>query len=278
MSNEIEDFENDIEDTSEKSAEIDFTEKTIKIRKKLLRKVWVVFWSTIIILLSLVIDKHNDFDVVIESALFRTFLYLTISVSIVVIIFSLKNKTRYNEAITLKRYKVFSEILDVLYIIPIFMAVVSLSNELFVSPSFIDGSSMEPNYYEGDDILFWHLNEKYERFDVVILKAPSDDYWIKRIIGLPGDSIILDNGVVLVNGVEINQDFLKDENGSIDENTLCRTGDANHCEFYVPNGNYFVLGDNRDVSDDSRSNNLGYVGEDQLYGKVILKFNNFFRN
>lgn len=277
MSNDLEDLDSVKDNLYEEVIKKDFTEETLKLRKKLLRKIWVVFGSTFIIIASLLYDKHNDFDVVLESTLFRVFLYVTIGLSIMALVFSQKNKSKYNEAIIFKRHKGFSEILEVLYIIPIFMAVISLSNEFMISPSFIDGASMEPNYFDGDDILFWHLNTKYERYDVVILKAPSDDYWIKRVIGLPGDNVIIENGVVSVNGLEINQDFLKDENGSIDDYTICRTGDVNYCEFDVPSGSYFVLGDNRDVSDDSRSENLGYVSEEQLYGKVIFKFNNFFR-
>ena len=162
MLNDLEDLDSVNEELDDEVIEIDFTEKTIKIRKKLLRKIWVVFWSTVIIFGSLLYDKHNDFDVVLESSLFRVFLYVTIGISIIALLFSLKNKQNYNESSVFKRYKGFSEILDVLYIIPIFMAVISLSNEFMISPSFIDGASMEPNYYHGDDILFWHLNTTYE--------------------------------------------------------------------------------------------------------------------
>lgn len=278
MASEFEDLDSINDELDVEITDIDYTEKTLKYRKKLFRKIWVVFWSTVIIIASLLFDKNNDFDVVIESSLFRTFLYITIFISVISLVFSVKNKSNYKKESIYKRHKVFSEIIDVLYIIPVFMAIVSLSNEFLISPSFIDGDSMEPNYSHGDDILFWHLNAKYERFDVVILKAPSGDYWIKRVIGLPGDVVVIDDGIVYVNGTEIDQDFIFEKDGSIDSNTECRTGNLNYCEYEVPMESYFVLGDNRDVSNDSRSDNLGYVSDDQLYGKVIFKFNNFFRD
>lgn len=276
MLNDLEDLENP--DNEIEIYEDDYTDQTKKIRKKLLRKIWLVFISAIIIVITLFIDKHDDFDIVLKSSVFRYLLYITIIISIFALLYISKNKSQYNKIEVYKKHKTFSEIIDVLYIVPLFMALISLSNVLIFSPSYIDGASMEPNYFDGDDIVFWHLNNKYERYDVVILKAPSGDYWIKRIIGLPGDTITIEEGIVFVNGLIIDQEFLRDKDGSIDDYTVCRSTDPDFCEFNVPDNNYFVLGDNRDVSDDSRSNNLGYVSEDQLFGRVIFKFNNLFRN
>lgn len=276
MFDDLKDVEN-IDDESKEIVETDYSEKTLKLRKKMLKTIWVVFVSMIVILVSILIEKHDDFDVVLKSSLFRSFLYVTLAVSLTALVFSMKNRSKSSNNVIYKKYKFLTETLEVLVIIPLFMAVVSLSNEVMISPSFIDGASMEPNYYEGEDILFWHLNVNYERFDVVILKAPTGDYWIKRIIGLPGERVVIDNGDVFINGQEIEQEFLRNENGSIDTETDCRALDSSYCEFEIPENSFFVLGDNRDVSDDSRSESLGFVSEDQLFGKVILKFNNFFR-
>ena len=277
MVNDLEDLEIPKEDLEE-IIEIDYTEKTLKVRKKLLRKIWVVFTSSIVILTTFLVDKHDDFDVVLNSDLFRAVLFTTILLSIVVLVFSHNTKSNYSDYGIYKKHKSFLDILELLTIVPIFMALLTLLNVFMVSPSYIDGASMEPNYYHGDDILFWHLNVEYERFDVVILKAPSGDYWIKRIIGLPGDTVVLDNGVVFVNGILIDQSFLEDDDGSIDDYTVCRVGETDYCEFNLTDEQYFVLGDNRRLSDDSRTTNLGYVDEEQLFGKVIFKFNNFLRD
>ena len=278
MLNDLEDYETDNNILDEETIEIDYTEQTLNVKFKLLRKIWVVFVSSILILITFLVDKHDDFDVVLKSNIFMILLYTTMTLGVIILVFTIKNKNRYNEYKIFQIHKRLLDVFELLTIFPIFMALLTLSNVFMLSPSFIDGASMEPNYYDGDDILFWHLGVEYERFDVVILQAPNDNYWIKRIIGLPGDTVVLDNGIVYVNGELINQDFLLDDNGSIDDYTICRVGTSTYCEFNVPIGEYFVLGDNRSVSDDSRSVNLGYVSEDQLFGKVIFKFKNILRD
>ena len=269
-----------IEETDSIEEEViktDYTDQTLRIKRKLIRKVWVVLASTIIIVITSIVDKHDDFDVVLQSDLFLFLLFMTILISVIIVMFTLKNKDNYGNEKIYKVHKGLHDIFELLSIVPVFMVILTVSNVFIMSPSFIDGASMEPNYYDGEDILFWHLNVEYERYDVVILQAPNGSYWIKRIIGLPGDEVIIDQGIVSINGEVINQDFLMDENGSVDDYTVCRGDDPNYCFFEVPEGEYFVLGDNRSVSDDSRSNSLGYVSEDQLFGKVIFKFNNFLR-
>ncbi len=258
--------------------EIDYTEQTVKIHKKLVKKTIIVFISSVIIFFTSIIDKHDDFDVVLKSDLFLFLLAMTIMIAVLIMIFTFKSKDSYNDERIYKTHKGLLEIFELFSIVPVFMVIISVSNMFIVSPSFIDGASMEPNYYDGEDILFWHFNIEYESLDVVILQSPTGNYWIKRIIGMPGDQVIIDNGIVYVNDIKINQDFLKDSDGSIDDFTVCRIGNPDYCVFNVPLGEYFVLGDNRSVSDDSRSTTLGYVSEDELFGKVIFKFNNFLRN
>lgn len=280
MVNELDETEVIVENENleEVIIETDYTDKTLIIKKKMTKKIKVVFISSMILLVSAITDKHSDFDVVLKSNLFLFLMFITIVISVVIIMFTFNTKDSYNDEKTYRVHRGLLEVYDLLSIVPIFMVILSLSNIFFVSPSFIEGASMEPNYYDGEDILFWHLNVEYERYDVVILKVPNGSYWIKRIIGMPGDIVILDQGVVYINGEVINQDFLKNENGSINDETICRLEDSSYCTFNVPEGEYFVLGDNRGLSDDSRSSSLGYVSLEQLYGKVIFKFNNFLRN
>lgn len=271
-------LEENEQETLEEIDNTDYTAKGLKIKKKLLRKIFVVAVSSCVILITSIIDKHDDFDVVLKSNLFLFLLFGAIVASAGTLIYLYNSKNIEFDKKTCKKHKGLLDIMDLLAIVPAFMVILTVLNVFMISPSFIDGASMEPNYYDGDDILFWHFNNEYERYDVVILKANPNDYWIKRVIGLPGETVVIDQGTVYVNGIEIEQDFLRAEDGSINDYTVCRSGDANYCEFNVPAGEYFVLGDNRSVSDDSRSSNLGFVTEKQLFGKVVFKFNNFLRN
>lgn len=274
----IEDFEEISIVTVEDEYVEDYSERIYKVKRKLFRKSIIIGICSVFILITSLSDKHDDFDVILNSNIFVILFLVAVLTTIVAMIYVYRSRDLDIDTKIFKNHKRLLDALDILSIIPIFVVVLTLSNVFVISPSFIDGSSMEPNYYDGDDILFWHLNVEYERYDVVILEANDNNYWIKRIIGLPGDTVVLENGVVSVNGIEIDQEFLRDDNGSIDDYTVCRIGDADYCEFNVPIDEYFVLGDNRSVSDDSRSSNLGFVTEEQLFGKVIFKFNNLLRN
>ena len=106
----------------------------------------------------------------------------------------------------------------------------------------------------------------------------EDPYLIKRVVGLPGETVIIDHGDVYIDSVLLEQNF-------IDQNevyTLCTDDQSEYCEFDVPEGSYFVMGDNRDgnavselsgYSIDSRI--LGPIEEQNIYGKVILKFKDY---
>jgi signal peptidase I len=128
--------------------------------------------------------------------------------------------------------------------------------------STVRGSSMSPSIADGDRILVDHLSPmlgEIERGDIVVLQYPLDpalDY-IKRVIGLPGDEIRIDAGIVWVNGEPIDEPYL----GAPDPYTSLRTRVAEGC--------YFVLGDNRLQSSDSRE--FGFVPRDHVRGRAELR-------
>jgi|RhiMethySRZTD1v2_1073278.scaffolds.fasta_scaffold78263_2 signal peptidase I len=132
----------------------------------------------------------------------------------------------------------------------------------FFNLSVVRGSSMAPGIQDGDRILVepWsYLFGPIERGDVIVLRYPLDpeiDY-IKRVIGLPGDRVTIEAGRVYVNGERLEEPYVRE----IDE--------TSSTSVEVAAGNYFVLGDNRPRSSDSRE--FGFVPESYVRGRVDLR-------
>lgn len=262
----------------EKNEEVNFNKSTILYRNRLIKKLSIIFVCVILIIITRIFNRYIQFDIIMTSYIFLLLLLSSILLGLGIIGYLIISRNDISKESTNKSYKRLLNIFDLLSVVPIFIAILSLSNAFFVSPATVIGQSMEPNYYEDQDILMWHLTNDYERFDVVVLKTDNEEYYIKRIIGLPGEKIIISNNQITVNGVIIEQEFLEDENGSILANTYCNNDPSLTCEFNVPADSFFVLGDNRENSLDSRSHLLGYVHKDSIYGTVIFKFNNIFRS
>jgi signal peptidase I len=142
-----------------------------------------------------------------------------------------------------------------------FASLAFVAYSLFFNLSVVRGSSMTPGIQDGDRILVepWsYLLGPVERGDVIVLRYPLDpeiDY-IKRVIGLPGDRVALAHGRVWVNEVALAEPYVEDIDAS---STLVVT---------VEPGHYFVLGDNRPRSSDSRE--FGLVPDELVRGRVDL--------
>ena len=110
----------------------------------------------------------------------------------------------------------------------------------------------------GDETFLFHGPQ---RGDVVVFRFPRDPErdFIKRIIGVPGDRVRVEEGIVYVNDVPLEEDY-----------TTANSGRDLEEEQVVPAGSYFVLGDNRPNSSDSRS--WGFVPEENIIGKALLSY------
>ncbi|MBE3577380.1 MAG: signal peptidase I [Limnochordales bacterium] len=137
---------------------------------------------------------------------------------------------------------------------------------VFVAQAFVvQGSSMEPTLHDGERLLVDKLTYRFrepQRGEIVVFKYPADPShrYIKRIIGIPGDTIRIDNGIVYVNGIPIKEDYTL-------EPAL-----ADFEEVVVPAGRYFVLGDNRNNSEDSRYPDVGFVPRNLIVGRAVFVF------
>jgi len=133
----------------------------------------------------------------------------------------------------------------------------------------IDGTSMEPNLHNTQLILVdkWtYLFHPPERGDVIVFRAPPDpsqDY-VKRVIGLPGDTITLKGTTVIVDGATLNETYVAAQDQGVPP------GARTISNLVVPAGDFFVLGDNRKVSSDSRV--WGFVPRQNIIGRAAFVY------
>jgi signal peptidase I len=132
-------------------------------------------------------------------------------------------------------------------------------------PVKVEGTSMMPNLTDQERIFinkFVYHWEAVERGDVVVFKYPRDPSksYIKRVIGLPGDKVQIDEGRVFVNDVLLDETYVPAQ----------YTDERSYEEITVPAHSYFVLGDHRNLSNDSRD--FGPVHEGYIYGKAVFAY------
>lgn len=140
----------------------------------------------------------------------------------------------------------------------------------FVRPTIVKQTSMQDTLNPNDYIIMYRRaysgDKEPKRGDIVIFKSELQDengknkLLIKRVIGLPGDKITINDGKVYINDKEYAESYLKDG---------YTTGSVNN--FKVPKGEYFVMGDNRVVSIDSRYSEVGCVKKDAIKGRAVLR-------
>ena len=140
-----------------------------------------------------------------------------------------------------------------------------LAMAFLFQPFKVEGTSMQPRLAEDERILVNKLIYRLrpvERGDVVVFWFPGDPVrsFIKRVIGLPGDEVEIRAGAVLVNGEYLDEPYVPDSFREKQDFAAVR----------VEDGYYFVLGDHRSVSNDSRS--WGMVPEKLIYGKAFLRY------
>ena len=159
---------------------------------------------------------------------------------------------------------------DFLQGIVVILAIMVVIYLFIMSPQEVSGSSMEPNFHNNEFILTNKIAYKFsepERGDVVIFKSPEnkDVDFIKRIVAKPGETIEIRSNAYYVNGKRLNEPYLAPDvymfGGSfLRENEV----------YTVPPGDYFVSGDNRPHSSDSRE--FGPIAKEDFVGKAILRY------
>lgn len=191
-------------------------------------------------------------------------------------------------------------IIQTFIIFLIFLGLFFLITKFVISNDQISGPSMQPTF-ENQDRIITYRHAKIKPGDIVVLKAPDEpgSLYIKRIIGMPGDTITAQDNKIYINGKTLNQNFLKPgfkltDNGysgmyktkysdtnDFSISSLAKT--SNYMQIYskdqlqqmqqtneVPKNSYFVMGDHRSVSKDSRY--IGAIPGNKIVGVVKLRY------
>ncbi|RHX65138.1 signal peptidase I [Lactobacillus delbrueckii] len=158
---------------------------------------------------------------------------------------------------------------DVLVMFLVFVSIYYVVFSLFLANEVVSGPSMQPTFEDGDRLIaVRHFTPK--RNDVVIIKAPNQPgaMYIKRLIGLPGDTVQSKNDVLYINGKKAAQPYLNNKYQKADH--LAGVNYTNNFKVKLKKNQYWVMGDHRDVSNDSRL--FGPVSRSSILSKVVLRY------
>lgn len=155
------------------------------------------------------------------------------------------------------------EILEWVLVVVVAVAAALLIRTFVFEPVRVDGNSMNNTLHNQDYMIvtkYQYLFADPQRFDVVVCHYPNrgNTNFVKRIVGVPGDTVAMQDGVLYVNGEAQEEDY------------ITYKANYNMAETLVEEGHYFVLGDNRANSNDSHAPGVGQLERGQIVGKVRL--------
>ena len=134
----------------------------------------------------------------------------------------------------------------------------------------VEGASMENTLHNGDNLIVDKLSYRFhdpERFDIIVFpfQYQANTYYIKRIIGLPGETVqIMDDGSIYINGEKLEENYGMEV---IKPETIGRAAEP----IELGDDEYFVMGDNRNNSSDSRTDMVGNIKRENIIGKAWLR-------
>ena len=148
------------------------------------------------------------------------------------------------------------------FMLLIFLVTTFLMNYVLIN-AYIPSGSMENTIMTGDRVIGLRFIRHYNRGDIVIFPDPDGGgyYLIKRIIGLPGDTVTIQGGTVSINGTPLEEPYLKETMRKDESFSIT-----------VPDSGYFMMGDNRNDSFDARYWENKIVYEENITGKAVLRY------
>lgn len=173
--------------------------------------------------------------------------------------------------------KIYYFLLDTIQTILITASVFMVLYAFIIQPNQVSGSSMYPTFKDKEYLLSYLLDvrlNKYERGDVVVFHSPVEieKLYIKRVIAMPGDRIMIQGGKVYLNGEQLDESIYLSPDVQTYGGAFLQEG----LEKIVPDGTIVVMGDNRPYSSDSRE--WGFLDKSRVVGKSVVRvfpFNKF---
>lgn len=175
--------------------------------------------------------------------------------------------------------------------IVIWSLIIIIPIRIFVfQPFFVKGVSMEPNFHDGEYLIVNEFGYKetdveiagkhlfkvdnfkdFKRGDVAVFHYPNDpkDFFIKRIVGLPGEKVVLKDGRIIIHNDRYPDGNVVDEGVYMEDANISSTSCSGRCDFKLGEEQYFVLGDNRKHSSDSRV--WGKLDQEYVVGRVLIR-------
>jgi len=165
----------------------------------------------------------------------------------------------------------FSFTFELIKVVVISLLIIIPIRYFLIQPFYVKGASMEPNFYDHEYLIINEISYRFnepERGDIVVFRYPRnpEEYFIKRIIGLPGERIQIKDGRIYIYNQD-NPDGVKLEELYLTPDT--KTYSMNEEIIALSKDEYYILGDNRSSSKDSRS--FGPVNRSFIIGKVLLR-------
>lgn len=179
-----------------------------------------------------------------------------------------------------KSKKLLSIVINVFLILAIILLLVRISILIFFTNIYVTGPSMYPNLKQGEAGYTRKIfsYNSIDRFDIVVIDAErfssEDSHWVKRVIALPGETISYEideqnhKGVLKINGKVIEEDFIKGYDKLSKNDITYLTGTIS--ERKLADDEYFVMGDNRGRSSDSRNPRVGHINKKEILGLGII--------
>ncbi|MFA5155091.1 MAG: signal peptidase I [Patescibacteria group bacterium] len=167
--------------------------------------------------------------------------------------------------------KFFLFVWEITKVVAISLAIILPVRYFLIQPFYVKGASMEPNFHDHEYLIIDEISYRFEsprRGQVIVFRYPRDpqEYFIKRIIGLPGEEVQIKDGQILIfngdypDGLALPESYLPSD---------LMTYDQSGAKVALGPDEYFVLGDNRNASKDSRS--FGPVNRSFITGKVLFR-------